>query len=108
MRSDWNALPGTVLTGITDRAGGSHAAPASSGDHAEIAATVVGDNGTVFVKAASSDGGVRSLRYELLVSEAVHRPYTPTLKWHFETDGWLIVGFEHCAGPHADVSPGSR
>jgi hypothetical protein len=29
------------------------------------------------------------------------------VEWHFETGGWLVVGFEHCAGPHADLSPGS-
>lgn len=108
MRSDWTALPETVRTGIADRVGGTHKAPASSGDHAEIAATVTGRNGKVFVKAAVLAGlGGRSLRYELLVSKAVTRSYSPAVKWDFEMDGWLVVGFEHCDGPHADLSPGS-
>ena len=107
MRSDWTALPEAVTTGIADRIGGTDAVPASSGDHAEIAATVTGTNGTVFVKAANTELGVRSLRYELRASRAVTLPYPPAVEWDFETDGWLVVGFEHCAGPHADLSPDS-
>jgi hypothetical protein len=107
MRSDWTALPEAVTTEITDRVGESHVIPAATGDHAEIAATVAGTRGTVFVKAAHSDFGVRSLRYELRVSEAVSRSLSPAVHWNFEAAGWLVVGFEHCAGPHADLSPGS-
>ncbi|XVU29045.1 phosphotransferase family protein [Actinoplanes sp. CA-054009] len=29
------------------------------------------------------------------------------MEWHFEAAGWLVAGFEHCQGPHADLSPGS-
>jgi hypothetical protein len=107
MRIDWTALPEAVTKEIAERIGGSHTTPAPSGDHAEIASTVTGANGTVFVKAAHSDLGVRSLRYELLASKAVTQPYSPAVEWHFETSGWLVVGFEHCAGSHADLSPGS-
>lgn len=105
---DWTALPETVTTGIADRTGGfCDVVPAASGDHAEIAVTVTGSDGVIFVKAAASEFGVRSLRYELQASNAVTQPYSPAVEWHFETDGWLVVGFEHCAGPHADLSPGS-
>jgi hypothetical protein len=61
----------------------------------------------VFVKAAHTDLGVRSLRFELRVSEAVSGSYSPAVEWHFEAAGWLVVGFEHCEGPHADLSPES-
>jgi hypothetical protein len=84
-----------------------HVTPATTGDHAEIAATVTGTNGRVFVKAASTDFGVRSLRFELRVSEAISGPLSPAVLWHFEADDWLVVGYEHCEGPHADLSPGS-
>ncbi len=107
MRIDWTALPEAVTKEVADRIGGTHAIPASTGDHAEIAATVTGTNGTVFVKAAHSDFGIRSLRFELRVSEAISWPSSPAVRWHFETAGWLAVGFEHCDGPHADLSPGS-
>jgi hypothetical protein len=107
MRVDWTALPEAVTREIADRVGGSHATPAARGDHAEIASTVTGANGTVFVKAARSDLGVRSLRFELLASKAVTQSYSPAVEWQFEAAGWLVVGFEHCVGPHADLSPGS-
>jgi hypothetical protein len=107
MRIDWTALPGAVTKEVADRVGGSHIIPAATGDHAEIAATVTGTSGKVFVKAAQTDFGVRSLRFELRVSEAVSGPYSPAVEWHFEAAGWLVVGFEHCDGPHADLSPES-
>jgi len=68
---------------------------------------VTGPTGKVFVKAASSEFGVRSLRYELLASRAVPLSCSPAVEWDFDADGWLVVGFEHCEGPHADLSPGS-
>lgn len=108
MRSDWTALPEAVTDEVADRVGESHVIPAVTGDHAEIAATVAGSRGKVFVKAAHSAFGVRSLRYELRVSEAVSGPLSPAVQWHFEAAGWLVAGFEHCDGPHADLSPGSR
>lgn len=108
MRIDWTALPEVVTAEIAERVGGAHVTPASSGDHAEIAATVAGENTKVFVKAACSEHGVRSLHYELLVSRAVDWPYSPAVEWSFEADGWLVVGFEHLDGPHADLAPGSR
>jgi hypothetical protein len=81
--------------------------PASDGDHAEIAATVTGAGGSVFIKAAVSELGVRSLRYELLVSRAIDKPYSPAVEWDFEADGWLVVGFQHVDGARADLSPDS-
>ncbi|GAA2850325.1 hypothetical protein Acy02nite_33520 [Actinoplanes cyaneus] len=77
MRTDWAALPKAVTEEIADRVGGTHATPATAGDHAEIAATVTGTRGKVFVKAAHTDFGVRSLRFELRVSEAVRGSYSP-------------------------------
>ncbi|GIM94417.1 phosphotransferase [Paractinoplanes toevensis] len=107
MRIDWTALPEAVTKEVADRVGGSHIIPATAGDHAEIAATVTGTTGKVFVKAARTDFGVRSLRFELRVSEAVSRSHSPAVEWYFEAAGWLVVGFEHCEGPRADLSPGS-
>lgn len=92
---------------IAGRVGGTHVIPAAGGDHAEIAVTVTGTSGSVFVKAAHCDLAVRALRYELRVSQSLSLPYAPAVQWHVETAGWLAVGFEHCPGPHADLSPGS-
>ncbi|MFF5180037.1 aminoglycoside phosphotransferase [Micromonospora sp. NPDC000316] len=108
MRSDWTALPESVTAGIAERVGGTfNVAHASSGDHAEVASTVTGPAGQVFVKAASGELSVRSLRYELAVTRAIGR-HPPAILWHLESDGWLVVGTEHVAGPHPDLSPGSK
>ena len=107
MRIDWTGLPEAVTKEVADRVGGSHVVPALTGDHAEIAATVTGTAGKVFLKAAHSDFGIRSLRFELRVSADASGSHSPAVRWHFETAGWLVVGFEHCEGPHADLSPGS-
>jgi hypothetical protein len=96
-----------VTKAVADRAGTTRITPATTGDHAEIAATVTGTNGKFFFKAAHTDFGVRSLRFELRVSEAVSGSHAPAVEWHFEAADWLVVGFEHCEGPHADLAPGS-
>ena len=71
MRMDWTSLSEAVTTEVADRIGGLYVTPATTGDHAEIAATITGTNGTVFVKAARTDFGVRSLRFELRVGEVI-------------------------------------
>ncbi|MFF0255941.1 aminoglycoside phosphotransferase [Micromonospora zamorensis] len=107
MRSDWTALPETVTAGIAERIGGTFdVTPASSGNHAEIASTVTGPAGPIFVKAASGELSVRSLRYELAATRIIDR-HPPAVLWQFESDGWLVVATEHLAGPHPDLSPGS-
>ncbi|MEU1687877.1 phosphotransferase [Micromonospora sp. NPDC005707] len=104
MRSDWTALPESVAAGIAERVGGAFdVTPASSGNHAEIASTVTGPAGQVFVKAALGELSVRSLRYELAATQAIDR-HPPAVLWHFESDGWLVVGTEHLAGPHPNLS----
>ncbi|TYB95444.1 phosphotransferase [Micromonospora sp. WP24] len=107
MRSDWAALPDAVAAEIAARVGGIiDVYPAQSGNHAEIASTVTGSTDTVFVKAASTDLSLRSLRYELAATSAVDW-YPPAVRWHLQRDGWLVVGAELIDGPHADLSPGS-
>ncbi|TDC02242.1 aminoglycoside phosphotransferase [Micromonospora fluostatini] len=107
MRSDWTTLPEAVTARIAERVGGIiDVDPAPSGNHAEIASTVTGSARKVFVKAASGDLGVRSLRFELAATSAI-TGYPPEVLWHFECGGWLVVGVEHLDGSHPDLSPGS-
>ena len=109
MRSDWTALPTAVVDGIADRVGRPfEVVPAPAGDHAELASAVTGPEGAVFVKAAAS-AGVQSLRYELTATLAAAKvtDTAPAVRWHFEADGWLVVGTELLHGPHPDLSPGS-
>ncbi|MGI5205975.1 hypothetical protein ACQEU6_30925 [Spirillospora sp. CA-108201] len=84
---------------------------APSGNHADIASTVIGEDETVFVKAArkhpDKDGPeVTSLRWEAKVNPFV-RKFAPRLQWNAEAEGWLVLGFEHVPGRRPDYSPGS-
>jgi hypothetical protein len=100
-------LPPPVTEVLAARMGPFEVIPASGGHHAEVAARVIGRAATVFVKAACSDFGVRSLRYEARVARAVGAPLSPAVEWQCESAGWLVVAFECCDGPHADLSPSS-
>ncbi|MBC6458438.1 phosphotransferase [Actinomadura sp. HBU206391] len=113
MRSDWTDLPPEVLGAIKAHTGPIHRVESSpTGNHADIAATVNAVSGRLFVKAArmmspDKDGPeVRSLRNEARINPHVTE-FAPRLLWTAEAGGWLVLGFEHVDGRHADFSPGS-
>lgn len=113
MRSDWTALQPEVLGAIKAHTGPIHqVVPAPAGNHADVAATVHAAAGRVFVKAArklseETDGPeVRSLRNEARIVPHVAE-FAPRLHWTVEAGGWLVLGFEHVDGRHADYTPGS-
>ncbi|MFI7594010.1 phosphotransferase family protein [Micromonospora sp. NPDC049359] len=107
MRRDWSTLPEAVVTEVAERVGGIiDVRPARTGNHAEIASTVVGSSGMVFVKAAVTGLSVQTLRYELAATRAVDW-FPPAVLWHFERADWLVVGAELLDGPHPDLSPRS-
>ncbi|MEV5574798.1 phosphotransferase [Spirillospora sp. NPDC052269] len=112
MRSDRTELPEDLRALIEVETGSvREIVPASKGDHADIASSLTTENGRVFVKAARKledrDGPeVVSLRREAAVNPAV-REFAPRLRWQAETEGWLVLGFDHVEGRHADFTPGS-
>ncbi|WP_433469559.1 hypothetical protein [Spirillospora sp. CA-128828] len=113
MRSDWTDLPFEVLDGIEAHTGPIHRTePAPAGNHADIASNVDTASGRLFVKAArkvspEKDGPeVRSLRNEARILPHVTE-FAPRLHWTVEAGGWLVLGFEHVDGRHADYTPGS-
>ncbi|MFC4053479.1 phosphotransferase family protein [Actinomadura syzygii] len=82
------------------------------GSNVDLAVTVSGPSGRVFIKAAprvspSEDGPrVRALRREAAVNPCVPE-LAPRLHWTVESGGWLALGFEHVEGRLSDYSPGS-
>jgi Phosphotransferase enzyme family len=46
-------------------------------------------------------------RNEAAVNHLLPLGLAPRLLWQVETDGWLMLGFEHAAGRHPDLSPAS-
>jgi Phosphotransferase enzyme family len=113
VRQDWDALPERVQEVVVGHTGAiARVVPAAAGNHAEIASTVEGARGVVFVKAArkvsrDQDGAeVRSLRWEAAISPHVSE-FAPRLLDTVEAGGWLALVFEHVDGRCADYSPGS-
>ncbi|MEU8347759.1 phosphotransferase [Spirillospora sp. NPDC048832] len=113
MRSDWTDLPPEVLGAIKAHTGPiREVEPAPAGNHADIASSVHAAGGRLFVKAArkvfpDKDGAeVRSLRNEARINPHVTE-FAPRLHWMVDAEGWVVLGFEHVAGRHADFAPGS-
>ena len=79
----------------------------NQGFNSEIAARVFTDSGSCFVKGLRADHKrVWTQRREAEVNPFL-RGIAPALLWQVEEAGWVLLGFEHLEGHHADYSPGS-
>nr|BFE30812.1 hypothetical protein GCM10010200_030630 [Actinomadura rugatobispora] len=108
MRSTWVDLPHEVRDAVAEQTGlVREVRPVTAGSNAELAAVVDGSVGLTFVKAATISGRqARALRREAEINPHV-REFAPRLHWTVETGGWLVLGFEHVEGRHANYAPGS-
>jgi hypothetical protein len=109
-RSTWEALPAAVRAAIEHEAGDvREAVLPSAGRNSDFSATLHTATGTVFCKGiAEADGKHgRMHRHEAAVNPVLPASVAPRLLWQTEADGWLLLGFEHSPGRHADLSPGS-
>ncbi|MBP2472405.1 hypothetical protein JOF53_001277 [Crossiella equi] len=105
-RRDWAELPAPVRAAIEEQCGAVTAVEqASAGINSAFAATLHTEAGPVFCKATTDSTSPMHLT-ELQVAPFLP-PAAPRLLWHTEVAGWLLLGFEHIAGQHADLSPGS-
>lgn len=108
IRRAWTELPVIVRSAVEQLAGvvlGESSAPA--GRHSELSTTLRTSAGQVFVKGITTDNpGVRAHRHEAAVNPRLSE-IAPRLLWTVETGGWLLLGYEHVEGRHADLSPGS-
>ncbi|MET8088562.1 hypothetical protein [Micromonospora sp. NPDC005220] len=72
-----------------------------------MAVTLDTASGRVFCKGGESASPVAWLyRNEARVNPWLPEA-APRLLWTVERDGWLLLGFEHVAGRHPDLTPGS-
>jgi hypothetical protein len=99
----WDGLPDWVREAIRRNTGGPvHVKPAVGGS-APVALVVSTECERIFVK------GVRDeprARVELRVQPFLP-PLAPRLRWHTETAGHLLMGFDYAEGRHPDLAPGS-
>jgi hypothetical protein len=104
----WADLPVEVREAVEAGAGPvTEAESIDFGEGSEFKSVLETPSGRVFGKGATT-GSSLSRR---LSSEATINPYVaglgPRLLWQVETGGWLVLGFAHVPGRHADYSPGS-
>jgi hypothetical protein len=109
-RRDWDDLPELVRRAVDDRIGTVvKAVSATSGRNSDLAATLLTSAGSLFCKGIAADSPSSFMhRNEISVSRFLPRELAPRLLWHMEKDGWLLLGFEHVPGQHADLSPKSN
>lgn len=108
-RQHWDDLPTELRAEIETQLGGTvlHAREPESGRMSDVLATVETADERAFVKGIPlGDARERMLRNEILASP--YLPATaPRLWWSVERAGWLVAGYEHIDGRHADLAPNS-
>ncbi|SCL53540.1 hypothetical protein GA0070606_2138 [Micromonospora citrea] len=107
-RRRWEELPEGVRRDVERHTGSiCSVSPIPTGAASDIAVTIDADAGRIFCKGGEVDGPFGWL-YR---NEARLNPWLPAaaprLLWTVERGGWLLLGFEHAAGRHPDLAPGS-
>lgn len=109
-RLEWRELPERVRAAVRDQCGADivGAETPGAGRNSHFAATLcLADGGRVFCKGVAADSGsARMHRREAEINRWLPA-LAPRVLWQIEEVGWLVLGFEHVAGRHADFAPGS-
>lgn len=109
-RQEWDALPEGVRSAVEQQCGGQviKAEAPEMGCSSDFSAALHTDRGGVFCKGIRADNRAAWMhRNEAAVNHLLPRGLAPRLLWQVETDGWLMLGFEHAAGRHPDLAPRS-
>ncbi|WP_433177730.1 phosphotransferase [Actinoallomurus sp. CA-150999] len=109
-RHEWDTLPEGVRNAVEQHCGGHiiNAEAPEMGCSSEFSATLHLNGGAVFCKGIQVDHPNAWMhRNEAAVNHLLPHGLAPRLLWQTETDGWLILGFEHAPGRHPDLSPSS-
>ncbi|MEU4801276.1 hypothetical protein [Actinosynnema sp. NPDC023587] len=108
-RRDWYDLPEELRQAVEHRTGQVTATTSpEAGRNSELAVTLSTASGPVFCKGITTGSPLVTMhRNELAVGPHLPADLAPRLLWHIDAAGWLLLGFEHLAGHHADLSPES-
>ncbi len=109
-RHAWNDLPDAARQAVEHHIG--HVLKSEStpgGRNSELSETLRTEHGSVFCKGITTDSPIVYMhKNEILVNPFLPDGVTPRLLWRVEIAGWLLLGYEHLSGHHADLSPGSE
>jgi hypothetical protein len=108
-RREWDDLPEGVRHAVERKVGAVLTAESpDAGRSSELSATLSTSSGPVFCKGITADSPSAWMhRNEIVVSRFLPEQLAPRLLWDIEVDGWLLLGFEHVSGQHANLSPDS-
>jgi hypothetical protein len=110
-RSTWEHLPVAVRTAIERQTGPVlDVVIPVAGRNSDFSATLhTAAGGLLFCKGIATAEGKRGAmhRHEAEINSWLPSAVAPRLRWRTEADGWLLLGFDHVPGWHADLSPGS-
>lgn len=109
MKHAWEEVSQEVRAAVEKKLGSAvlTTSQPSKGRSSDLSLTVETERGKVFLKGIQvNDRKARMHRNEAKVNWFLP-DLAPRLLWQFETDGWLILGYEHVAGHYADFCPGS-
>ncbi|QUH02124.1 hypothetical protein HUO13_16185 [Saccharopolyspora erythraea] len=110
IRRDWDELPAGVRAAIEDQCGNvTRVVLPAAGRNSDVSATLhTGGGHVLFCKGVRLDSPrARMHRHEAQVNPYLPFGVAPGVLWQVEVDGWLLLGFEHAPGRHADLTPGS-
>ncbi|MFD9735731.1 phosphotransferase [Umezawaea sp. NPDC059074] len=108
-RHTWDELPDGAKKAVEEHTGRvvkSESTP--GGRNSELSETLLTNSGPVFCKGISTNSPIVYMHLnEIAVTPLLPNGLAPRLLWHVETTGWLLLGYEHLSGRHADLSPDS-
>lgn len=109
-RVEWDALPAEFRSAVEARTGSVVASVSvTSGYNCSLALDVrTRNSGRLFLKGVrvSDDAGMAGLLCEERINSVVGE-VGPTVRYRFESAGWLALAFVHIEGRHVDYSPGT-
>ncbi|MFJ6659487.1 phosphotransferase [Streptomyces sp. NPDC091377] len=110
-RVPWEELPAALREAVEARTGPVVTSEVvTSGFNCALALVAeTRRNGRLFLKGVrtSDAAGVAALLWEERINSAVGG-VSPTVRYRFETGGWLCLAFIHINGRHVDYGPGTR
>ncbi|MEU4550741.1 hypothetical protein [Micromonospora violae] len=107
-RRHWHELPDSVRAEVERYTGPIRSAETiPTGASCDVAVTLDTATGRAFCKGGELSSPAAWLyRNEARVNSWLPEA-APRLLWTVDHDGWLLLGFEHVAGRHPDLAPGS-
>ncbi|THV33922.1 phosphotransferase [Glycomyces buryatensis] len=106
-RVDWNELPAAVRDAVGQHCGElRQVTPVNAGINNAVACVIDAGDGAVFVKGIPADDP-RAWMYRNEVAAAGAGAPGPRQLWNIDVEGWVLIGWKHVRGRHADLAPGS-